>query len=277
MQRWAQAILRLDRRIIFLLVAVAVLVPLLHPVGFPIRVSPEVRRVYDYIQSLPPGSVLLLSMDFDPSSKPELTPMATALLRHAFRRDLKVIGMTLWLTGTGLAEQAMSQTAAEAGKRNGVDYAFLGWSPGGSTVILNMGQSILRTFPSDYYGARTADLPLFQAIRTLRDIPYVVGLAAGVPGIEAWYVFGKEKYGFELGGGSTAVMAPGLTPYLNTGQINGLIGGLRGAAEYETLLGWEGKAIAGMDAQSVTHLMIIVLILLCNLVYLSERRGGGRR
>ncbi|MEK6662037.1 MAG: hypothetical protein AABY63_09180, partial [candidate division NC10 bacterium] len=75
------------------------------------------------------------------------------------------------------------------------------------------------------------------------------------------------KYGFELGGGVTAVIAPGLYPFLDTGQINGLIGGLRGAAEYEILIEMKGKGMAGMDAQSATHFIIIGLILLCNLFY----------
>jgi hypothetical protein len=95
--------------------------------------------------------------------------------------------------------------------------------------------------------------------------------------VEAWYVFGKDKYKFELGGGCTGVMAPGLYPLLRSGQLNGLIGGLRGAAEYETLIGQKGKAIAGMDAQSATHLAIIVLVIMCNLFYFSTRKQGKQQ
>ena len=97
-------------------------------------------------------------------------------------------------------------------------------------------------------------------MQSLRDVNYAVSLGAGNPGVEAWYVFGKDKYKFELGGGCTGVMAPGLYPLLRSGQINGLIGGLRGAAEYESLIGQKGRAVAGMDAQSATHLAIIVLV-----------------
>jgi len=267
MRAFARRMLGIDRRIIFLLIALATLIPLLFPFGLPIRVSSEVKKIYDYMESLPEGSVFLLSMDFDPASKPELYPMAMALLRHAFKKNFKVIGMTLWVTGTGMAEKVFSDVAQEMGKKKGIDYVFLGFAPGGSTVILNMGQDIYATFPTDHYKNRTADLPMMKSIRTLRDVDYVISLAAGTPGIEAWYLFGKEKYGFELGGGCTAVSAAGLYPLLDTGQINGLLGGLRGAAEYETLIRKKGKAIAGMDAQSATHMTIIVLIALCNLFY----------
>lgn len=269
-----ERMLRLDRRIIFLLIGVFTLLPLLYPVGLAIRVSPEVKAVYDHIESLPEGSVFMLSMDFDPASKPELYPQAVAILRHAFEKNLRVIGMTLWLPGTGMADQVISQVARETGKENGRDYVFLGWSPGVGSLIITMGQDLYKAFPTDYYNQPTKDLAVLHDVRNLRDVSYVVSLAAGNPGIETWYVFGKDKYQFELGGGCTGVIAPGLYPLLRSGQINGLIGGLRGAAEYEVLVGHRGRAVAGMDAQSATHFAIIGLVLLCNVFYFWIRTSA---
>ena len=271
---FADRMLRIDRRIIFALIGFSTLVPLLIPIGLPIKGSPEVRAVYDYIESLPEGSVFLLSMDFDPASKPELEPQAISLLRHAFTRNLRVIVMTLWLPGTGLAEQTISSVAQDFGKEKGKDYVFLGFSPGASALIIAMGQDLYKAFPSDYYDTPTKEIPLLKDVPNLRHIDYVVSLAAGTPGVETWYVFGKDKYQFELGGGSTGVIAPGLYPLLRSGQINGLIGGLRGAAEYELLIGFEGSAAGGMDAQSATHMTIIVLVLLANLFYFISRRAS---
>lgn len=263
--------LRIDRRVIFLLIGLCTLLPLLYPVGLAIKVSPEVRGVHDYIESLPAGSVFLLSLDFDPASKPELYPQAVALLRHAFKKNLRVIGMTLWVSGTGMADQVITQVASEMGKVNGQDYVFLGWSPGVGSLIITMGQDLYKAFPSDYSNQPTKELPALKGVSNLRDVNYVVSLAAGTAGIETWYVFGKDKYKFELGGGCTGVIAPGLYPLLRSGQINGLIGGLRGAAEYEVLISQKGRAVAGMDAQSATHFAIIVLVVLCNAFYLLIR------
>lgn len=270
----ADRMLKIDRRIIFLTIGLCTLLPLLYPVGLPIKISSEVRGVYDHIESLPERSVFLLSIDFDPASKPELYPQAIALLRHAFRKNLRVVTMTLWVSGTGMADQIVTQVAEEMGKEYGTDYVFLGWSPGGNAVIINMGQDLSSAFPSDYGGRRTKELPVLNGVRSLKDVGYMVSLGAGRPGVEEWYVFGKDKYKFELGGGCTGVMAPGLYPLLRSGQINGLIGGLRGAAEYESLIGQKGQAVAGMDAQSVTHIAIIVLVIICNVFYLSLRRAA---
>ena len=271
-----EKMLRIDRRIIFFVIGLCTLVPLLYPVGLPIKGTPEVRAVYEYIESLPDGSVFLLSMDFDPASKPELEPQAIALLRHAFSRNLRVIAMTLWLPGTGLAEQTVNRVAQELGKVNGEDYVFLGYSPGVGALIIGMGQDLYKAFPSDYYGNPTKKLAVLKDVPNLRHVNYVVSLAAGTPGVETWYLFGKDKYQFELGGGCTGVIAPGLYPLLRSGQINGLIGGMRGAAEYELLIDQSGSAVAGMDAQSATHFAIIVLVILCNTFYFMTRRAAAR-
>ena len=276
MKEFARRMVGIDRRIIFLLIAGAVLLPLVKPFGLPIKVSPEVKAVYDYIEGLPERSVFFLSFDFDPSSKPELEPQAVALLRHAFRKNLRVIGMTHWLTGTGLANDIIVRVATEMGKEHSKDYVFLGWSPGGPSVIISMGQDLYKAFPSDYSKNPTQGMPVLEDFRTLRDVNYLVSLAAGGAGIEMWYVYGKDKYRFEMAGGSTGVIAPGLYPFLRSGKINGLIGGLQGAAEYETLIKQKGSATAGMDAQSAAHFVIIILVLLCNVFYFMLRGEKGR-
>ena len=152
---FTERMLKIDRRIIFLVIGLCTLLPLLYPVGLAIKISPEVRSVYDYMEALPERSVFLLSIDFDPASKPELHPQAIALLRHAFRKNLRVVAITIWVSGTGMADQLLTQVAKEMGKENGKDYVFLGWSPGGTAVIINMGQDLYTAFPSDYGGKAT--------------------------------------------------------------------------------------------------------------------------
>ena len=46
---FSERMLKIDRRIIFLVIVLSTLLPLLYPVGLPIKISPEVRGVYDYL------------------------------------------------------------------------------------------------------------------------------------------------------------------------------------------------------------------------------------
>ena len=47
---------------------------------------------------------------------------------------------------------------------------------------------------------------------------------------------------------------------------------MKGAAEYEELVGAIGMATAGMGAQSMVHLMIIFFIIMGNIAYFIGRR-----
>ena len=63
---------------------------------------------------------------------------------------------------------------------------------------------------------------------------------------------------------------------LITGVCLGVVcwGGLRGAADYESLVEIPGTATRGMVAQSVAHVLVIVLIIVANVRFLLQRRAG---
>lgn len=260
----------IDRRYIFILISLTVLIPLLIPIGLPIKETSEVKSVYDYIEKLPPGSAILVSMDYDPAALAELYPMTIAILRHAFSRNIKVIGMTLWITGASLGDIAMRE-AAEGIAQAGEDYVYLGYVPGGANVIMRMGEDISAVFLKDYRGNVTSEIPLMKNIKNYKDISLMIDLAAGATP-EAWIVYAGAKYNQTIAVGCTAVSAVGYYPFLNTKQIIGLIGGMKGAAEYEKLIKTRGTATAGMDSQSIAHIAIIVLIIVANISYFAMRR-----
>jgi hypothetical protein len=86
---------------------------------------------------------------------------------------------------------------------------------------------------------------------------------------------GNSLFHRPIAGGCTAVSAPQFYPYLQTGQLIGLLGGLKGAAEYETLVNYAGDATRRMDAQSIAHLVIIIFIIFANISYFVLRKRGG--
>jgi hypothetical protein len=65
-------------------------------------------------------------------------------------------------------------------------------------------------------------------------------------------------------------------PYVQSGQIQGILGGMPGAAEYESLIGQAGIGTSGMDAQSVAHLVIVGFIIFGNISFFVERRRSKK-
>lgn len=262
----------IDRRWIFLCVAVALGVTVAFPFSQPITPSPSVRGTYDYIEELAEGSAVLIATDYDPQARAEVVPITKALLNHCFRRDVRVIGMTFWAEGAPLGKRLFDDVAAENGKTNGTDYVYLGYKPGAmSQVITNMGESFTSAFGRDFAGEPTSSMPIFRDVRNLRDLDYIVDIAAGET-VGAWIAYGGDKYRVPMAAGCTAVVGPDLYVYLNTGQLNGIIAGLRGAADYEVLLESPGAGVDGMSAQSTVHAIIVLFVILGNVSYFWRRR-----
>ena len=86
----------------------------------------------------------------------------------------------------------------------------------------------------------------------------------------------QGRFHIRMIAGVTAVSAPEYYPYLQTGQLQGLLGGMAGAAEYEALVKHPALAMRGMDAQSLAHLFIAFLIILGNLANPPKRDAGKR-
>jgi hypothetical protein len=266
----------IDRRIIFSLIFVAVVWPLIQPMRLPIDVSPPVQTLYDAVEALPPGSIVMLGGDYSPDTMPELQPMVDTFIRHAFKNDLRVVVACLWPASPPLIERSLTPLAAEFDKEYGVDYVNLGYMAGGIVTLLGMGSSIPNTFPSDYGGTPVRQIPLMQEVENFDDIAFVMEVSAGTPGTREWVQQVQSRYRVSVGSGTTAVGAPNFYPYVQSGQLTGLLGGLKGAAEYETLIEYPGDATSGMDAQSIVHALIVVFILLGNAVYLMSLRNQKR-
>lgn len=270
---------KIPRRIIFLTIFVAIAVPLIIPIGMPVNVMPKSEQVYRAVDSLGPQSrPILISCDFDPQSMPELYPMLVALLRHCFARDIKVILMALWPQGPGMAELALSEVPPEFNKEYGRDYAFLGYKFGVTAVLLGMGESMRGVFPLDYYGTPLDSIEMLDDVRSYDGLSLVITLSTGDPGWRQWLLFAQSRYAVRLGVGVTAVIAADVYPYVETGQVIGLLAGMKGASEYEIMVQQGGysegirRAAHGMDAQSLGHLLIMVFIVLGNIGYFVIRR-----
>lgn len=267
----------IERRIVFLLLFVAVALPLVFPIGWKTEVSSYAKQAWELIESAPDSSVVIFSFDYDPASMTELQPMAEAMIEHAFSRNHKIMAMALWPQGMQLAEQAFLKVKESyPDKKYGEDYVNMGYKVAGIVAIQSMGKNMRDVFPADQSGTRYADIPMLSKVKTLKDVAYINSLSSGTPGIKEWVMAARDVYNTPVTGGTTAVSAPGLIPYVNSQkQLHGLLGGLKAASEYEALIGRVGSATVKMDAQSIAHLLILLLILTGNIKAFRARKRSA--
>lgn len=279
--RFLSAFLRLDRRWIFLSVGAVALLFTVIDLRLPMKVSQQAQGVYDAIEGLPAGSRVHLSIDYGPGSEAELWPQHIAVLRRLFLKDCKVICSTLWSDGPVMIERGFDFIAAQLEKEGvkktrGVDYVNLGYKAGDRVAIAKIGSSFKDTFPIDYTGNRTAQLPIMQGWDNYSSIDLLITIAVGDPGAAEWIQQVQSRYNVPMVAGVTAVLAPQLYSFYQSRNLLGFLGGLAGAAEYEMLVQRPGIATKGMNVQSIVHLLIVGFVLLGNIAHLILRMQGVR-
>lgn len=263
----------LDRRWIFLAMGVLVLEPLLWPIKLPIRVTPPVQGFVDAIDAVKPGSTVLFSCDYDPSSIPEMVPMTRTAFRHLMAHGCKVVVTCLWSGGSGLVDSVVTEVSREfPHAAYGTDWVDLGYKSGNEAVMVLMGQGIANAFPRDYRGNVTRELPLMRTVRDYSSFPLLVNISGGDPGTKQWVQQVQSRFHLPMVAGVTAVSAPEYYPYLQSHQLLGMLGGMAGAAEYEVARHETGSATKGMAAQSLGHLLVALCIVLGNVIQFLQRR-----
>jgi len=284
-----ERLMKLDRRWIYLFLLVVCLIAYYSKFTVPTIVEKETSAIYNFIDSLPPGKVIFVAIDYDPSNQAELHPMTYAIMEHAFRKNLKVVFTALSQNGPGMADQAIHDIADSMRVQktyngvvypgrtivNGVDYCFLGYKPYFAIVITAMGQDFRSPFPADYYGTPLDSLPLMKSVHNYDDIAIVVDVSGGNI-TDAWISYGQGKFDFPLALGLTGVMTAQYYPFLQSGQVMGIMGGLLGAAQYEDMADNPGLAKDGMRVQLLAHMVIILFILMGNIGYFASRRNNRK-
>jgi len=264
-----------DRRYIYLAVAFYVVFPVLITLTLPTEISPEARQLYEAVEALPDSSVVMLTFDYYASTLAETEPMSRAALHHLFRKNCKIVTMTtIPLGGPTISERVTRDLAKEYGKTYGVDYVNLGYKANYVAVLKGMGSSIEAIYPTDNSGTPLAKIPLMANIKNYHDIDFIFVVADnGI--LDYWMSIVNAQYQIGVGAGVTAVMAPKIFAYLNSGQMTGLLGGMKGAADYEQLVHYPAAATKGMTAQSLVHLFIILSVVAGNVVFFIEKKKRG--
>lgn len=275
---------KLDRRWIFLAMALTVAMPILLRAAFPERPTELSQALFDEVEKLPAGSNVLLSLDYDPATAGECAPMTTAFLRHCCLKGHNVCLLTLWPMALPLIDQNIRQTIkgefADLNWEYGKNYVNLGYAPGNEVAIKLLSRDLREAYSTDISGTPLDDLPMLKDLHAAGDFDLAIDVTAGYPGGKEWVQYGVTQGDLKLALGSVGVQVPQLAPYYPN-QIVGLLAAIKGAAEYESALAKKypervklanSVATQRMGPQLWAHLLMVGLILLGNAIHFGTQR-----
>ncbi len=270
---FTEKLANVDRRVFYWILFVALMVPFLAPIGFPLSVADNTQDLYEGITGdrVAPGDVWIINFGYGVSAWPECHPGVTVVTKALFREDAKIIFMGPHYD-VELTMNKLLDTASEdfAGKVYGEDYVFLGYITGGEAAITQLAGDMRSVYPTDHDGTDLDDIPMMADVNQWQDISGVLSSDTGDWGsyfLRQW----QEPHGTPLAQIGIAMLGSTGIPYWLAGNYFGMSVGSRGGAELELIIGELGEATTAMDSISVSHLLIVIAVILANITVLTER------
>lgn len=272
-------LLDLDQRIIYAMLFIALAFPILNPVILPMDIQAYSQESFDFADSIPAGSVVLIEGGLNAATYPQGGPGLEVQIVHMLRKDVKLVFFSIgtetaaW-TATSI-NNAFARLPAGVAAENGVNWVHMGYVPGGESGTAAFANDIRSVKSEDHYGTPIEQLPLMQNINMASDFAAVFWWG----GSEGSIPYGVRQivtpFGVPMTGMCTTNEVPNYTPYINSGQLHGIIGGVRGSAEYEYLMSMPGLALGQAMATNFGGLLWVFLVVLGNVLYFIARREEG--
>jgi hypothetical protein len=281
----------IHRRVLYLVALIVMAVPLFMNVPLPVATNPNSLNFFNRIQNLDQTggkNLILVSANFSPDTKGESVPQACTIIRHMLTSGKKFALFTFNASaapGQEMANTEAQDVANELNKQNpngkqltyGVDWVNLGFKPATLPIMQALPRDIPGWFGRDSRSTPIADIPVMKDIKDYKDLGLVVDISPSGTYLMLMPCI-TDKYKVPLLLAPTSVMVPDIYPFVKSRQVAGLLRGVLGAAEYETLLvnhHLTNKRYAGtrqMTSVAALDAFIIVLIILGNIAYFQDRK-----
>lgn len=259
----------IDRRILYWILTAIIVFSILVPIGLPIKITQRTKDFYQLLQKVPDGSAIVFSIDATIETWPENGPGAVAIAKYIGSRHFKTIIWGFSPDVSLLGEKYVIPVLKAAGLKYGEDYMFMGFIPGGETTVARLATDIQGVIKKDFYGNLIENSPMMKEIRSAKDIALVISID-GLNGTE-YYVRHWKPAGVPVVSTVVGVIISGYLPFLGSGQLSGMLMGIKGNAEFEKLTGRLGKAMSAMDMLSLAQTALIILVIIGNITLIRRR------
>ena len=264
----------------------------------PSGVPNETVGALQTVESIPEGAPVLLVFDYQPATVGEMEATGASLIDHLLLlKHPNIVLLSTSPTGSALAERFMSTTLADRAYSRGTQYVDLGFLPGGLAGVYNFAQNPSATVPLDAGSKPVWQSAVLSHVEHFSDFAAIIVMTDSVESGRTWVEQTQGARGNNpLMLITSAQAGPMLLPYVDSGQVSGLISGIYGAVGAEqrnagspAIYGLPGSSSSNSqlpgyvrrywDSYSVgLYLAVIAIILgtLANLLLgLRDRRTGA--
>jgi hypothetical protein len=273
---------KIYRLVIALVLILGVWVPIW--LGGPLTPPPafldqETARVKTSIDTIPTNAPVLVAVDYEPGYSGEMETISAGVVAQLMGRSASIVFVSTNPAGPVLANNLLNRAHLQQPAYQLVDKtADLGYLAGGPTALFDFSLAMQSVDPLK--ASQTADWskPPLSAVKSLSDFSRVFVLTDNADTARTWVEQVKPSLGqTPLLMVVSAQSAPMISPYLDSGQISGMLLGLTGGALFEQATG-QSTAVRGFwDSYQVGLLIIIALILIGGLRSIYNMLRVNRR
>ena len=287
----------IPKQAIFAVLILCATIPLFFDVKIPNVPVDSSVDFFRALMRLGPGDRVLIQSDWTNSLRGESGGEAQAVLRILMRKRVK---FAVFSVADPQAPQVMrdqiariAQEEADAGRyryQPFEDYVVAGYFPNAEGTVTAIDGAILKAFagrkdvPPGGTATDVRQSPVFDGIRDLSDFKYLVAITGSNTSRTTIERVKKTPLLF----GVTGVMVPESQNNYTAGQLKGLVGGVKGVFDLETLMetglpdegiaGFKGMKNAGMGTAYYPTLhvcltLLILAVVVGNVGMVLSRRG----
>jgi len=247
----------------------------MYPLGLPIPVTKWTRDTYDVVENLNPGDILLIDNAYGAGTLAVHEPGFIVIFKHAMSKGAKIVILSTAVEGTLLLDRAIDKIdPASKGYEYGKDWVHLGYVSGGEAAAAAVLADARATFSVDYKGNPLDQMEIFDELSapTYTKISAVFVQTAGTDTCQYWIRQASVRYGIPMIQQPLGMMVPPILPYYPV-NLQGILNGGLGAAEYEVYAKLPGEAVKLSDMLTVAGLVVFIFLVLGNIGDIIKRRG----
>jgi len=264
----------LKSQYIWIVVLIAFVTTAVTPLGAPFKIFDTTQEVYNFVESLPKGSIVVMGGSTVFAFDLESSASMIACIKHMARKGLRLVNIPLGVES--VQYQKYCTDAARVDQKYGgpwkygVDYVQLPYIPGGDPALVQLLTDVRSAVSVDVYGTSLDQLPIMKDFRSYKNIalwtcPHwgitsIFRFVTGERGIATAHFAQAAAY---TGSYGYRTVFPGLV-YVTNGWIGG--------AGYEKLMGYAGVGTAANDGYALASALLLIFTVLGNVTMLSQMR-----